>query len=285
MRVWVVVLLCLTACGPKLTKLALQDQSQECYLDLMLEESNTVGTYLTRREFNAGLKWECRAPEKAPYPTLFALVDSMKMCHDDALGNRGRYFTTKEELLATFPSKRPQKKEHFIRLAHICDSAHGECAIIDARLEALEAHYLALCAEHRIERITHGEYGASLWARLEQWSDTMEQQGRWIGGGRSLLKGSGLDPLSDAYQSLYAPLSMLQKMHKEFQAQMLLVENQHGRYASSRQDEFYYKGPYLVRRHDVEKTEEEIRNLDRMHVAFMAQHVVFIQGLAEAGLH
>lgn len=277
--------LLLAACAPKLDQQAFDAQAQTCYLDLMLDESYTVGTYLTRREFNAGLKWECRQAEKAPYPTLFAIVDSMKMCHDDALGNRGRYFIEKEALIASFPSKRKAKQSHKLRLQHVCDSIREEAHVIDARQKMLEARYDSLCGVHSIIRVTHGEYAESLWSRMEQWSDSMEQQGRWIGGGRSTLRGSGLDGLSEEYQALYAPLSQLEKRHKEFQAQLLLVENQHGRFARSRQDEFYYRGPYLVRRHDVEKTEEEIRELGRLHAAFREVYSEFTAGLRSAGLN
>ena len=86
-----------------------------------------------------------------------------------------------------------------------------------------------------------------------------------------------------SYQRVYKPLSQMEKLHKEFQSQLLLVENQHGRFDRSRPDEYYYMGPHLVRRHDIEKTEDELAKMEDMMERFNTLSALFEAAYSKAG--
>lgn len=255
---------------------SVREKADTCYYRLMQAEVDVIGEYMRKKDFNDGLVFECREPEKEPYPELFENLDSMLVVHNLVLDNRGNFFVAQDSRL-----KRTgfYKKADMLLLAKdleiACQQAHAAFASLEERFLRYQNRYDALCAEHGIVRITHGEYADSLLARLVLWEDSLEEQGRMIGKSRSLLKASGLETLSDEYQKIYAPLSQMEKLHKEFQGQLLLVENQHGRYDSARPDEWYYKGPYLVPRHDVDKTEDEIVELGTMMQQFRDLHTDF----------
>lgn len=130
--------------------------------------------------------------------------------------------------------------------------------------------YDSLRTAHGIQMISHREYGDSLMDRLMAWQDTLVAQGSTISQCNQALKASGLDSRSDEYRSRYQPISQMQLIHKQFQAKLLQVENQQSRYASARQDEVFYLGPYLVERHDVMASERFFDELREFQGEFNA---------------
>lgn len=250
-----------------------RQNADTCYYRLMEAEVDLIGEYLRKQDFNDGLKFECRDQTKAPYPSLFAALDSMRFLHDRVLDNRGNFYTAQDSRLKRIGS---YKKADVVLLGKDLDA---ECSKAKKNLAALEKRfwvqcnaYDSLCLAHVIYRVTHGEYADSLLNRLMLWEDSLEEQGRMIGKARSVLKASGLETLSDEYQRVYTPVSHMEKLHKDFQAKILTIENQHGRYDGARPDEWFYRGPYLVARHDVDKSEQGLTELATMMVKFRALH-------------
>ena len=254
------------------------------HYSLMEGENATIGDYLNRKDFNSGLKWECREQDKAPYPELFGMMDTLTALNNAILGNRGAYYAKREALLEAYPSQVQKRRKHAVASeADDYASALDSLAGLKANYAHWQSRYDSICSVHGIRRVTHAQYADSLLRRMERWQDSLVVQGRIIGKGRMRMRAADAEVSDPSYQRVYKPLSQMEKLHKQFQSQLLLVENQHGRFDRSRPDEYYYMGPYLVRRHDIEKTEEEIVEMGEMMERFNALKALFDNAYSEAG--
>lgn len=250
------------------------DAMQADYLSLMEGEAELVGEYLRTREFVTQMKWECREPEQHPYPELFSLLDSMRVLHDLALDNRGEFYQQKVHYDSLRISRRHVNATR--QSVHaVSEQSFQNLGRINRRFQQVDARFDSICTAEVIYRVTHGQYADSLLRRIMQWQDSLEWQGRQIAQSRLAFRALGFAASDTVGQQIYAPLSSMEKQHKAFINHVGVVEGHHGRFDRSRPDEYFFRGPRLVPRTDVDKIEAQVDSLAAMHGVFCADLRLF----------
>lgn len=227
-------------------------------IDLMRPEAKVVGRYLPIKDFHLALMFECREPGRDPYTALNMLHNTMQSLHNKIITMREEGCEMIDSLINVGSLEvESQQAALYQKMSTRADSFEGHGTLYDS-----------LCTAHDIQRVSHQEYGDSLMVRLMAWQDTLMAQGTQIARCNHELKTSGLEKRSEEYLSRYQHISEMQLIHKQFQAQLLQVENQQSRYASARQDEVFFLGPYLAERHDVKSSEGFFVHLREMQGRF-----------------
>ncbi|MCB0761417.1 MAG: hypothetical protein KDC12_07850 [Flavobacteriales bacterium] len=261
-RWWVALVVFLTACAVQHTREDFTAETDRLHRSLMEGERNLVGDFFTREEFHHEMMFECRDKSQLPYPELDSLMKDMKANHTEVLSNRGSFYAHADSCKKAFDGQSRAQGQM------LWQSIETASSLAENRLSALAVdfyrsfdRYSALLEEYGIRRITHEEYGEDLLNRIIQWQDSLMLQGSMIAANLSQLRETGLPKSEGQYKDLYRPISEMQAIHKKFQSKITSAENQQSRYASSRQDEFFYLGPHLVERSDVQMLEGEMTQL------------------------
>ncbi|MFT5185215.1 MAG: hypothetical protein ACI84C_002353 [Flavobacteriales bacterium] len=274
----VVFVFLMIGCKPQVDLQQFTDVITSNHMELMRGEQVIEGKFYTKEEFHVELMFECREKGLAPYNELIELKEELDVIHNKVLKNRGVYYATADSCKKQMESANADK---VAELAKIESQAYGSAEVkltqYNVDFDKVNVRYNELTSEHDIRRITHEEYGNSLLAQIQIWEDSLMMQGSIIGRSLQTLKSSGLANNSDEYRTLYKPVSEMQFLHKKFQSKILSAENQHGRYDSSRQDEWFYVGPYLVVRSDVEMLEADMKGLINLMVMFRQNETTFLQ--------
>ena len=243
-------------------------QDEMC-IELMKPESRMVALFQRIDEFHHGLMFECRQPEQEPYATLEQLHPLIDKLKSQAITLRGQTCMLMDSL------KSSGSQSDLERRQEIFDLANQELNLLMDMHMGYGHVYDSLCTAYEIQMVSHQVYGDSLMVRLIAWQDTLVNQGSQIAKCNRNLRASGLESRSDEYRSRYQHISQMQLIHKEFQAKLMQVENQQSRYASARQDEVFYLGPYLVERHDVQSSEGFFDHLREMQGRFQGHREDF----------
>lgn len=250
------------------TGLSVHGQDSMC-IKLMEPEAQIGGAYVHTNEFHFGLMFECRQPEKAPYPDLERLFSELTDSQSEIITLRG-------DGCRKIDSVKQSRKSTDLDVELVYRSYRERLDHGASEFDELRVEYDSLCTQHEIQMITHFEYGDSLMVRLMAWQDTLVSQGSLISQCNLALKASGFKSRSDEYRSRYQHISQMQLIHKKFQAKLMQVENQQSRYASARPEEVFYLGPYLVERHDVSASEGFFDDLIEMQNRFQGHRGEFL---------
>lgn len=280
MRIALVTVFVLTmmGCKPQVDLQQFTDVITTNHTQLMRGEQVIEGKFYTKEEFHVELMFECREKGLAPYAELIELKEELDIIHKKVLKNRGAYYSTADSCKKQMASAKPEKVAELTKIEdQAYKSAEVKLAQYNIDFDKVNSRYNELTSKHDIRRVTHEEYGNSLLAQIQMWEDSLMEQGSIIGRSLQTLKTSGFANNSDEYRALYKPVSEMQFIHKKFQSKILSAENQHGRYDSSRQDEWFYVGPYLVVRSDVEMLEADMKGLINLMVMFRQNEAIFLQ--------
>ncbi len=277
---WILFLVLASGCSSQEDLQQFSDEITANHLELMRGEQDIEGKYYTKEEFHVELMFECREKEKEPYAELIELKTELDEIHNAVLKNRGAYYATADSCKKVMSAASPEGKSALLaRESQAFDMASENLSNYNKQFDKANARYDELALQHGIRRITHEEYGDTLLAQIQMWEDSLMTQGSIIGKSLQTLKATGLESNSDAYRALYRPVSEMQALHKKLQAKILSAENQHGRYDSSRQDEWFYVGPYLVVRSDVEMLQADMKGMVTLMILFRQHEATFLQSI------
>jgi hypothetical protein len=277
---WILFLVIASGCSSQEDLQQFSDEITAKHLELMRGEQDIEGKYYTKEEFHVELMFECREKQKAPYAELIELKAELDAIHNDVLKNRGAYYATADSCKKVMSSTSTEKKHALLaRETKAYDIASVNLVRYNEQFDIANARYDQLALQHGIRRITHEEYGDTLLSQIQVWEDSLMMQGSIIGKSLQTLKSTGLESNSDKYRSLYKPVSEMQALHKKLQSKILSAENQHGRYDSSRQDEWFYVGPYLVVRSDVEMLQADMKGMVTLMILFRQYETTFLQSI------
>lgn len=266
-------LIFLTACSNQtISKLENEDIEatiKKYNTELMEGEAQLLESFFTREEFHVEMLWECTDKEVEPYEELIFKFDSLRLVKDNIQTSRGEFYVYADSLdKASVNKSKSIKTESLQKIQHDASSRFNYLDHQKVQFFNLENQYQDICDEYGIIRITHGEYADSLLRRMVIWEDSLVEQGRTIGKLLGVLVNSGYKKGSPEYMNRYRFVSEMQLMHKTFQSYLVSISNQHGRYNSARQDDFFYRGPAMAPRADVDFSESEFDKLKMSMQAF-----------------
>jgi hypothetical protein len=271
----ILVIACLASCASSQDLDQLQKTVDLCHRVLMEGEQELVGTYFEIEEFHAAMLWEVKDKELDPYPDLILLKDTMMQLKDVVITQRGDSYQENVAIAKKQISKGSfdKAKQEMLQRS---ETEIERLAVHNRVFFSFKSDYDSLLQLHGIRRITHALYSDSLLRRLHRWQDSLVVQGSAIAKCKQVLKNSGFGSNSEVYRSNYRYVSEMEALHKKLQAKLTQIENQQSRYDSSRQDEYYYIGPQMVERHDVNSTENDFEEIGLNMELFRDQEELFV---------
>jgi hypothetical protein len=211
------------------------------------------GWYNQRHAFFQGLKFELIDKSSHPYPlldSLFKQVEEevliLKFVNDTSLALcQTKLKSKKKRISAQFMSK---------ELENLIDSTKKE-------RDRTRFEFDSLCKYFEIKKWLLSEYADSLSPIIEDLSDSLMLQGRIIADQLQRTLALHPDKKSDGYRNRYKFISEMQAAHKVYGQTLTQLENSQTRFYDANPEEFFYTGPSIGKRREVEATEQVIQKL------------------------
>jgi hypothetical protein len=128
----------------------------------------------------------------------------------------------------------------------------------------------SLCNQFEIKKWLLSEYADSLSPIIKNLSDSLMLQGRIIADQLQRTQYLYPDKKSEGYRNRYRYISDLQAAHKVYGQTLTQLENSQTRFYDANPEEFFYTGPSIGRRREVEATEQIIQKMIIMMTDFKA---------------
>jgi len=222
-------------------------------------EQRISSFFLEKREFHLDLSGQLPDMKQAPYDSLDFLFWEMKKMADASIIARKSYSESKNiinesELLRSLRLKQ--------------DSA-----------QIFSNSYNRICTRNEIVRLEIWKLVEYTSNQLIQWQDSMDFQGTIIAQSRIVLNSKFSDKKSPEYMQRYKPLSNMEAAHKRYQSIVIQLENSLTRFEGSNTEAFFYKGPLIKTRIELEALEQTIMQLKLEMAAFREIQNQFLAAL------
>jgi hypothetical protein len=242
----------------------------------------SMSNFTTNREFHLGLRGELAAPDSAPYPALeLAFVkmknyaDSSILYTNSAIKSLGLSMQQLEDL--------PLKKQGVI-----CDSMTA--TIYKLHIPKMQRYldtsnvysvfYSTTCDQNSIVRRDQWQMVELIGLQLVKWQDSLEMQGKIIAESKGQLKQKFPEQKGEVFFSKYKFVSKLEASHKLYQQDILQLENTLSRMESANGEEYFYSGPYIRPRMEMNALDQLLGQLALGMQAFREQHSLFTSAMA-----
>ncbi|MFY8137808.1 MAG: hypothetical protein ACOVMR_06870 [Flavobacteriales bacterium] len=222
-------------------------------------EQRISSFFLEKREFHLDLSGQLPDMNQAPYDSLDFLFWEMKKMADASIITRkfcaeSKNILNESELLSSLKLKQ--------------DSAQN-----------FSNSYNRICARNEIVRLEIWKLVEYTSNQLIQWQDSMDFQGTIIAQSRIVLNLKFSDKKSPEYMQRYKPLSNMEAAHKRYQSIVIQLENSLTRFEGSNTEAFFYKGPLIKTRIELEALEQTIMQLRLEMAAFREIQNQFLAAL------
>lgn len=222
-------------------------------------EQRISSFFLEKREFHLDLSGQLPDMNQAPYDSLDFLFWEMKKMADASIITRkfcaeSKNILNESELLRSLKLKQ--------------DSAQN-----------FSNSYNRICARNEIVRLEIWKLVEYTSNQLIQWQDSMDFQGTIIAQSRVVLNSKFSDKKSPEYMQRYKPLSNMEAAHKRYQSIVIQLENSLTRFEGSNTEAFFYKGPLIKTRIELEALEQTIMQLRLEMAAFREIQNQFLAAL------
>ncbi len=236
------------------------------HLALLELEKKSSGEFFQLRMFHQGLMSEVPQTHKfqSPYDSLehwfnkiYREADTVAMCRiqQDALCQQLDTLLNKRKKIAV-KNDRYQKAKDIVMLSaqlrqfSSVKSAPPENELYQSTVEAFD-----------IKRISYFEYAEKLNEKVMQWQDSLEQVGRLIAAEKVDLKRKFPQQKGDEFFGHYRHVSELESKLKAFDGSIMQLQNSLSRFEGANQEEYFYIGPHLEIRREVQATESILADL------------------------
>lgn len=222
-------------------------------------EQRISSFFLEKREFHLDLSGQLPDMNQAPYDSLDFLFWEMKKMADASIITRkfcaeSKNILNESELLSSLKLKQ--------------DSAQN-----------FSNSYNLICTRNEIVRLEIWKLVEYTSNQLIQWQDSMDFQGTLIAQSRIVLNSKFSDKKSPEYMQRYKPLSNMEAAHKRYQSIVIQLENSLTRFEGSNTEAFFYKGPLIKTRIELEALEQTIMQLRLEMAAFREIQNQFLAAL------
>lgn len=222
-------------------------------------EQRISSFFLEKREFHLDLSGQLPDMNQAPYDSLDFLFWEMKKMADASIITRkfcaeSKNILNESELLSSLKLKQ--------------DSAQN-----------FSNSYNRICTRNEIVRLEIWKLVEYTSNQLIQWQDSMDFQGTLIAQSRIVLNSKFSDKKSPEYMQRYKPLSNMEAAHKRYQSIVIQLENSLTRFEGSNTEAFFYKGPLIKTRIELEALEQTIMQLRLEMAAFREIQNQFLAAL------
>jgi hypothetical protein len=249
---------------------------------MQILEVKNVANFTTNREFHLGLRGELSAPDSAPYPALEDAFLKMKLYADEAILYRSMIKNYTEMVLWTSKEQSTKKKTEVINI--VVDSINSKHIprmqnLLDSS-KAYSRSYTTLCEENSIVRRDQWQMVELIGLQLVKWQDSLEMQGKIIAESKGQLKQKFPEQKGEVFFSKYKFVSKLEASHKLYQQDILQLENTLSRMESANGEEYFYSGPYIRPRMEMNALDQLLGQLALGMQAFREQHSLFTSAMA-----
>jgi hypothetical protein len=249
---------------------------------MQILEVKNVGNFTTNREFHLGLRGELAAPDSAPYPALEAAFMKMKFYADEAIVYRSMIKDYAEMVLILSKDQSTKKQTEAINF--VVDSIYSlHIPRMQNLLDSSNAYsrsYKTLCEGNSIVRRDQWQMVELIGLQLVKWQDSLEMQGKIIAESKGLLKQKFPEQKGEVFFSKYKFVSKLEASHKLYQQDILQLENTLSRMESANGEEYFYSGPYIRPRMEMNALDQLLGQLTLGMQSFREQQNLFISAMA-----
>ena len=222
------------------------------------EQTVTEG-FIRRRTFHQDMIGEVMDAAAGPYPTLAVLFREMKESADSVIVCRmevNKHVDAFESLTAG----RSRVREFTPAWSNYL-SAREKGKSLTLKREEYLGHFHAAAAEYDsivtangIKKITNPMLVEFAGARMLQFQDSLEEQGRILARCKKHLNDQGWERKSEQYKAKYRILSDMEYQMKVYGGQVSQHENALNRFESGNMEDFYFVGPLMPGRDAVRAT-------------------------------
>jgi hypothetical protein len=249
---------------------------------MQILEVKNVGNFTTNREFHLGLRGELAAPDSAPYPALEEAFLKMKNVADSSILYYNK--SAKELALSLHEAEGVSwKKQQVIFESIMADINNVRIPAMQRFLDTSNVYsvfYKNTCEENSIVRRDQWQMVELIGLQLVKWQDSLEMQGKIIAESKGLLKQKFPEQKGEVFFSKYKFVSKLEASHKLYQQDILQLENTLSRMESANGEEYFYSGPYIRPRMEMNALDQLLGQLALGMQSFREQQSLFISAMA-----
>ncbi len=260
-----------------------ENQIQVGLDSMQILEVKNMGNFTSTREFHLGLRGELAAPDSAPYPALELAFLKMKAIADSSILYYNK--SGKELALSMQPAKdASSKKQHLIFESIMADIYNVRIPALQLYLDTSNVYsvfYKNACEENSIVRRDQWQMVELIGLQLVRWQDSLEMQGKIIAESKGLLKQKFPEQKGEVFFSKYKFVSKLEASHKLYQQDILQLENTLSRMESANGEEYFYSGPYIRPRMEINALDQLLGQLALGMQSFREQQGSFISTMAD----
>ncbi len=258
--------LSLWAHGQRVHTAPIERQSEDLRVQLMRTESEVYGDFHILRTFHSDLFQSINSSDKAPYPALKSLFDTLFFEANATVGARVNYDTTYWAIHRAIAGRKKIKLsvsfgalyETFAPMPELLPLAQQKHR--DAYFDLRRA-YQDSCHVHGIVRYDPQQYAALLSIDLFQWQDSLEEVGRMIARCKADLKQRFPAQRGKEFFNAYAPVSQMEVILKNVESILNQLQNALSRFEEGNSQDFIYFGPQVRQRLEVSVNDDLIGQL------------------------
>ncbi len=262
----ILIVMMLAACANRIATKTLKQESDSTRLELMRKEASVTGDFILLRKFHQPLMNETAKPNAIPYQELDLLYSEIKANADSVIVQRIGYEKSFLFIDSISKAHKKIKEESAIGQQTSLHYVAGPLKNLMAgryqkRFAEKQIRYYDLVDSAAIKRIGFLEYAENLNTKVVQWQDSLEEIGRMIAVEKLDLKTKFPEQKGDVFFGHYFFISELEALLKAFDGSIMQLQNSQSRFEGSNQEEYFYYGPHIELRREVQVTESILEDL------------------------
>ncbi|MFN8699262.1 MAG: hypothetical protein ACK500_08685 [Flavobacteriales bacterium] len=227
------------------------------------QEQIVTEGFIRRRSFHQDMTTEVMDAAAGPYPSLGALFREMKESADSVIVCRmevKRHVDAFQSLTAGRSRVRESTPawSNYLSAREKGRSLTARREVHFAHFQVVAAEYDSIVAANGIRKITNSMLVELAGARVLQFQDSLEEQGRILARCKKHLNDQGWERKSAQYKDRYRIISEMEYQMKVYSGLVSQLENALNRFESGNMEDFYFVGPLMPGRDAVRATEDVV---------------------------
>jgi hypothetical protein len=219
--------------------------------------------FIRRRTFHQDMIGEVMDAAAGPYPSLAVLFREMKESADSVIVCRmevKKYVDAFQSLTAG----RSRVREFTPAWSNYLSAREKGKSLTAKRethlvlFQSAAAEYDSIVTANGIKKITNPMLVEFAGARMLQFQDSLEEQGRILARCKKRLNDQGWERKSEQYKTKYRIVSDMEYQMKVYGGLVSQLENALNRFESGNMEDFYFVGPFMPGRDAVRATEDVV---------------------------
>lgn len=251
-------LLVLIACSQRI-KLAVyyKEQFDPEYALMMEHEAQIIAPYLSLEVFHLDMMAECTNDTATPYHHLDSCFVALKFFAQQVSEYRQHLSAARTPLRERDKGRKRMayvsaEFQEYRTLEHWAESVNDSLKNSIVAVTQIKIEYEQLLRKHRIARIGYVAFADTLNDAVLSLTDSLEEQGRVIGKIRTDLRLKFPEQKGDEFWKFYHTVSELELLHKKYRQQLMQLESAQSRFYEANAEEFFYTGPHMPQRMEVQ---------------------------------